>query len=167
MSNSHTRGAQFVGKRAVEHSSSDDHAADTHRSYALSSHAASIAALDHAALQYADHGRKYCFEGGLGVGTAARNICRQRHHGAGVLNVFEMLSREIRSDNLRANVGGRQIHFYAFPATLPVGVSEETSQNFGVQIAFAFEIAVEAAMRESRAGHDLLQGDIIKAATIK
>src|SRR6202049_862525 len=156
MSNGHARGAKFVGKRAVEHSSSDDHAADTHRSYALSSHAASIAAFDHAALQDADHGPKYCFEGGLGTRTASRNICRQRHHGAGVLNVLEMLSRQIRADNLRANVGGRQIHFHALPAAFPVGIGEKTSQNFRVQIAFTVEIAVEAAVRESRAGHDLL-----------
>src|ERR1700688_14199 len=126
------RGAQLVGKRAVKYSSRDDHAADTHRSYALSSGAASVATFAHAAFQDADHGPKYGFEGGLGARTTARNICRQCHHGAGVLNILEMLSRKIRVDNLRANVGGGQIHFDALPAAFPVGIREETSQDLGI-----------------------------------
>jgi hypothetical protein len=78
-----------------------------------------------------------------------------------------VLPREIGADNLPANVGGRQIHFDTLLAALPVRIREETPQNFRGQIAFTLEIIIEAAVRQSRASHDLVQQDIIKATAIK
>src|ERR1700730_16187894 len=167
MGYSHTRCAQFVSKRGVNHSSRDNHAANTHGGDSLGPHVTSIVAVDHAALQDADHGGEYCLESALGAQTTARNICRQCHHGTRVLYVVKMLSREIRADNLRADVGGGQLHFDAPPAVFPVGIGEETSKNSRVQIAFAFEVTIEATMRQSRTSHNLLQRNIIKAAAIK
>jgi len=40
-------------------------------------------------------------------------------------------------------------------------------RNLGVEIAFAFEIAVEAAAGEARTGHDLLERDTLKAMAIE
>ena len=36
----------------------------------------------------------------------------------------------------------------AFPATLPIRIGEEASQDLHVEIALAFEVAVESAMEE-------------------
>jgi hypothetical protein len=56
---------------------------------------------------------------------------------------------------------------HAFPATFPFRVGEKTPQYFGVEIALAFEIAVEASVRETRAGHDLVERDTLKAIAIE
>jgi hypothetical protein len=45
---------------------------------------------------------------------------------------------------------------HALPATLPIRVGEETSQNLGIEIALAIEIAIESAVRETGGCHDLL-----------
>src|SRR5260370_17869475 len=78
-----------------------------------------------------------------------------------------MLAREIGTDDLRADVAGGEIHFHAFPATLPFRVGEEAIQHFGVEIALAIEITVETAMGQSRSGHNLLDGDTLKAVAIE
>ena len=74
---------------------------------------------------------------------------------------------EIGADDLRANVAGRKIHLHALPATFPVGVGEEAGEDFGVEIALAMEITIEAAVREAGASHDLLDGDTLKAMAIE
>src|SRR5258708_31411978 len=78
-----------------------------------------------------------------------------------------MLAGEIGSDDVGGNVAGREIHFHAFPATLPFGVGEKTAEHLGIEIALAIEIAVEAAVGQSRAGHDLVDGDTLKAVAIE
>src|ERR1700730_1552530 len=129
MGYSHTRCAQFVSKRGVNYSSRDNHAANTHGGDTLGPHVTSIVAVDHAALQDADHGGEYCLESALGAQTTACNICRQCHHGTRVLYVVKMLSREIRANNLRADVGGGQIHFDALPAAFPIWKAEEKNKK--------------------------------------
>ena len=37
---------------------------------------------------------------------------------------------------------------HTFPAVFPVRVGEEARQNFGVEVALAFEVAVKSAVRE-------------------
>src|SRR5712691_7023658 len=78
-----------------------------------------------------------------------------------------MLAREIGTDDLRADVAGREIHFHAFPATLPFGIGEKAVEHLGIEIAFAIEIAVEAAVGQARAGHNLVDGDTLKAVAIE
>jgi hypothetical protein len=68
---------------------------------------------------------------------------------------------------LRAYISGGKIHVHPLPAALPFRVGEEASQHFGVQIAFAFEIAVETAVGETRAGHDLLNRNILETVAIE
>ena len=68
---------------------------------------------------------------------------------------------------MRADVRGCQIHFDAFPAALPIWIGEEAPQYLRVQLALALEIAVEASVCEARPGHDLSDGDIIKAVAIE
>jgi len=133
----------------------------------LGSGAARSAVLGQAALEDADHGAENGFKGPAGRPAAAGNVGRQGDHGAGILDVFKMLAGEIRADDLGADVAGGEVHFHAFPATLPVWVGEEASENFGVEIALAAEIAVEAAVGEAGAGHDLLDGDAFKTVAIE
>src|ERR1700694_1154044 len=54
-----------------------------------------------------------------------------------------------------------------FPAAFPLRVSEEAAKDLGVEIAFAIEIAVEAAVGEARAGHDLIERHTLKAMAIE
>jgi hypothetical protein len=68
---------------------------------------------------------------------------------------------------LRAYISGGKIHVHALPAALPFRVGEEASQHFGVQITLAFEIAVETAVGQTGAGHDLLNRNILEAMAIE
>jgi len=56
---------------------------------------------------------------------------------------------------------------YPFPAIFPVGVGEEASQDFGIEIAFAFEITVESAVRQVGAFHNLANRDVVEAIAVK
>src|SRR6266849_2760926 len=56
---------------------------------------------------------------------------------------------------------------HTLPAALPFRIGEEASQNFGIEIAFTFEIAIEAAVCETRTGHDLLKRDIFESVSIE
>src|SRR6267143_2862599 len=47
------------------------------------------------------------------------------------------------------------------------GSVKKQPRNLGVEIAFAFEIAVEAAVGEARTGHDLVERDTLKAMAIE
>src|SRR5437868_15387800 len=78
-----------------------------------------------------------------------------------------MLAREVGTNDLRAHIGGRKIHVHALPAVLPFRIGEEASQHFGVEVALAFEIAVETAVGETCAGHDLLNRNILEAVAIE
>src|SRR5712672_37492 len=78
-----------------------------------------------------------------------------------------MLAREVGTNDLRAYIGGRKIHVHALPAVLPFRVGEEASQHFGVEVTFAFEIAVETAVGETGAGHDLLNRNILETVAIE
>jgi len=89
------------------------------------------------------------FEGLAGAGIAAGDVGGQGDHGAGIFYVFEVLAGEIGADDLGANVGGGEIDVDAFPAIFPIGVGEEAAEDFGVEIAFAFEIGIEAAVGEA------------------
>jgi hypothetical protein len=78
-----------------------------------------------------------------------------------------MLARKVRLHYLRPDVSGREIHVNPLPAILPIGISEETAQDFSVEITLAFEIAVKAAMGQTRARHDLLYRHVLKTVAIK
>ena len=56
---------------------------------------------------------------------------------------------------------------YAVPTILPGGVGEEASQDLGVEIAFAFEIAIEAAVRQTCARHNLADGDVVEPIAVE
>jgi hypothetical protein len=56
---------------------------------------------------------------------------------------------------------------YPFPAILPVGVGEKASQDFGIEIAFAFEITVESAVRQVGDFYNLANGDIVEAKAVE
>ena len=45
-----------------------------------------------------------------------------------------MLAGEIGADDLGANVAGGEVHFHAFPTTLPVRVGEEAGEDLDVEI---------------------------------
>jgi hypothetical protein len=40
----------------------------------------------------------------------------------------------------------REVYVYALPAAFPFGIRKETIQHFGIQIALAFEVRIEAAL---------------------
>jgi hypothetical protein len=56
---------------------------------------------------------------------------------------------------------------YSFSAILPVGVGEKASQDFGIDIAFAFEITVESAVRQVGTFHNLANGDIVEPIAVE
>jgi len=68
---------------------------------------------------------------------------------------------------LRAHVGGRQVHTHTFPAALPVGVRKKASQNLGIKIALAIEIAVKAPVRQTGACHNLLDRYVLETMAIE
>jgi hypothetical protein len=55
----------------------------------------------------------------------------------------------------------------AFPAVVPFWVGEEAFQHLRVQIAFAREVSIKAAMGEACVGHDLLNRDAIKSESVE
>ncbi|HEY6852009.1 MAG TPA: hypothetical protein VI320_38095 [Terracidiphilus sp.] len=84
--------AQFIGKSTVDHGPRHDHPSDRQGRDALRGGAASPATLDQAPLQDAHHCFEHGLEGALGTYTAPRNVGRQCHHWAGILDVLEMLA---------------------------------------------------------------------------
>jgi hypothetical protein len=68
-----------------------------------------------------------------------------------------VLAREIGEHHLRPDVLRRQIDLDAIPTTLPFRVGEKTTQDLGIEIAFAFEIAIETAAGQPRSRHDLIE----------
>src|SRR5438132_11489376 len=56
---------------------------------------------------------------------------------------------------------------HTLPTALPLWVGEKASQNSSIQIALAFEITIEPAVRQARTGHDLAQRYALKAILIK
>jgi hypothetical protein len=171
-------GAEFVGEGAIEHGAGDDHAADAECGGGLRCGVARASICGcgvarasvlrgAAALEDADHRLEHRLEGALGGGAAAGNVSRQGDHGAGILHVVKMLARQISTNDLRAHVGGGEIDLHSFPATFPLGIGEEAAEDRGVEVALAFEIAVEGAVGEARAGHDLADGDAFEAVSIE
>src|SRR5438270_12659716 len=78
-----------------------------------------------------------------------------------------MLPRKIRANHLRPHIRGGKIHVYAFPAAFPFRVGQETTQHFRIQVAFAFEIAIKTAVRQTGPGHNLLNRYIFEAVAIE
>lgn len=96
--------AQFIRKSTVDHGPGHNHPAYGQGGYALCSGAATPAILDQAPLQDTYHRFEHGLEGALRTYTATRNVGRQCDHWAGILDVLEMLARQIGSDDLRAYV---------------------------------------------------------------
>jgi hypothetical protein len=165
--NGHAGVAEVIGESAVNEGAGNNHAPDAQRRDALCRGPAVVAVLNEATLQDADHGAENGLEGGSGGLAAARNVGRQRDHGARIFDIFKMLAREIGADDLRADVAGREVHFHAFPAAFPIRVGEKAVENLGVKVALAVEIAVKTAVSEAGAGHDLVDGDTFKAMAIE
>ncbi len=147
----HAGVAQFIRNRAVDHGAGHDHASDAQSSYGACGGWARPAILDGAALKDTDHRLEDGLEGALGAFAATRDIARQSEHGTGVLDVLKMLAGEVGADHLRPYVSGSQIHFHTFPATLPIRVGKEAPKHLGIEIALAFEIAIESTVRQARA----------------
>ena len=78
---------------------------------------------------------------------AARHI-RGQGHRAGVLNVFVMLPRKMALTT-RPPTSVAERSTCALPAILPFGIREEAVHHFGIQVAFALEVLVEAAVRQA------------------
>jgi hypothetical protein len=78
-----------------------------------------------------------------------------------------VLARKIGAYHLWANIGGREIHVHTLPAILPFRVGKEASQDLGIEIALAFEVAIESAVCQARACHDLLQRDTLETIAIE
>src|SRR5260370_35342218 len=116
----HAGVAQFVGERAVDEGAGNDHASDAQGGDALRSGAASTAILDQASLEDAYHGFENGLEGAPGSFSAARDVGRQRHHGARILDVLKMLAGKIGANDLRVNGAGKGIPFPPLPGTPPV-----------------------------------------------
>ena len=84
---------------------SHDHTSDGESRYALRSNPPITTTLNQTALQDAYHCFEHCLEGALCTYAAAGNISWQRNHGTGILNVLEMLTRQIGTDDLRTDIG--------------------------------------------------------------
>src|SRR4029077_4831331 len=121
--------AQFICKSAIDHGARDDHAADGQGGAARCRGARTAPLLEQAAFEDADHGFEDGFESALGADAAASDVGGEGDHGAGVLDVLVMLAREIGADDLRANVGRGKVDVHAFPATFPLRVSEEATED--------------------------------------
>src|SRR5215475_4618682 len=78
-----------------------------------------------------------------------------------------MLAREVRADDLRADVGRPAVDLDAVPVAGPGRIGEEALQGFGVEIALAAEVAVEAAVRQSGFGHDPADRDALEAEPVE
>ena len=74
----------------------------------------------------AHHRLKHFLKSAPRTVAAMRNVRRQCHHRARVRHIFEVLLRKIRAHHLRTHVRRRQIHLHAFPAILPLRISEKT-----------------------------------------
>lgn len=159
--------AEVVGEAAVGYGAGYDHAAYAEGGEGLGGGAAGLAVLDEAAFEDADHSLENLFEGLTGAGVAAGDVGGQGYHGAGIFHVFQVLAGEIGADDLRADVGGGEVDVDSFPAIFPFGVGEEAAEDFGVEITFAVEITVEAAVGEAGTRHDLADGDIFKAVAVE
>jgi hypothetical protein len=126
-----------------------------------------VAVLGRAALQQNDH----CFEdhlvSSLRILITARNVAWQSYHRTGIFDFVEMLPGQVSADDLRPGIFGGQVDMHTLPAAIPFWVGEEAFQHLGVQIAFAREVPIEAAMGETSVGHDLLDRDAIKSKSVE
>jgi hypothetical protein len=57
-----------------------------------------------------------------------------------------MLPGEVGADDLGTYISRGKVHRYSLPTIFPMRISEEAIQHFGVEIALAFEIRVEATV---------------------
>src|SRR5580693_1926699 len=78
-----------------------------------------------------------------------------------------MLARQIGAHHLRTYLARRQVHIDALPAVLPFRIGEEAAEDLYVEITLAGEVAVKAAVGQSGAGHNLLEGDTVKSVAIE
>jgi hypothetical protein len=159
--------AEVVGQAAVGYGAGYDHAAYAEGGEGLGGGAAGLTVLNEAEFEDAYHSFENLFEGPAGAAIAAGDVGGQGDHRAGIFHIFQVLAGEIGTDDLRAGVGRREIDVHAFPAIFPFGVGEEATEDFGVEIAFTMEIAVEAAVGEAGSGHNLSDRDILKTVAIE
>src|ERR1700730_15417336 len=99
----------------MDHGPGHDHASDAQSSDSLRNGAAGPTIPNQTALQDVDHRAKHGFENVPGTFSASCDICWQGDHGAGILDVFEMLPRQIGAHDLGTCIPGRQVYLDAFP----------------------------------------------------
>jgi hypothetical protein len=140
---------QIVGESFVDHGSRNDHSSDAQSGDSLRFHATRARFVHEAPFEDANHGTKDGFVSALGVSAAPGDVGGQRNHGAGVFYIVVMLARQVGMNDLRAHISGGEIDGHTFPAMLPLGIKEKRTQGLCVKRAFAAEIAVKAAGRQT------------------
>jgi hypothetical protein len=153
--------------RLIVEGTGHHHATNAQRGYCLGPGATIMFVSVEASLQEADHGEKHSLKCLPGFCTAACDVRRQGHHGAGIFNVFEVLAGQIGTNDLRANVGTGEVHLNAFPAVLPIGIRKETVHRFAVQTALASEVRIKATVRQAGTLHDVSNRRTFKTLPIE
>src|SRR5712692_10073070 len=74
---------------------------------------------------------------------------------------------QIRANDLRPDIGGRQIEVHTFPRVVPAGIGEEARQRFRIKVALAFEVAVESPAREAGIGHNPVDGYTLESIPVE
>ena len=93
--------AHFVREAPIDEGTSNDHPADAQRPNGLSRGAAALVFVYQTALEQADQSGRPSKLSTVRWFSAARDVTGQRGHRAGVLDVVEMLLRQIGAHDLR------------------------------------------------------------------
>src|SRR5258708_1397866 len=78
-----------------------------------------------------------------------------------------MLARQVGTDDLRSGINGFEINRYSLPARAPIGVSQETTEDFRIQSALVLEVFVKRTVRHASSGHDLLHRNIVESTLVE
>src|ERR1700686_3363320 len=90
------------------------------------------------------------------------NIVGQADQGTTRLDVLKVMERKVVADDPGRAIRGLVDGIGAFPLLV-----HEAVDRLRIKLALALEIAIEAASRQSRAGHDVIDRDTRETMTVE
>src|SRR5262249_13752952 len=117
-------------------------------------------------LEKSDHRFEYLLESPLHHGVASRDVTWQRNHGTAAVDILEVLSGQIPTDNLSRGVDSVEIDPEARP-TFRRRLGQGKRNCFGVKVTFGVEIVVKGATGEASMGHEIINRDTVETVSVE
>lgn len=161
-SNSHSGLPEFVCERSVFDRSREHHTSHAKRSERERALPCRRRSRRHALLEGFDHHPERRFLGQSDRLVRAGKIIGQADQGTTRLDFFEVLSGKIVADD-----PGRVIRRIFSGIGCFLLLIYKMTDRLGIKLAFALKITVEAASRQARSGHDIIDRDGTVTVAIK